>query len=102
MVCLASSALKEGKHAACRMRHRPGQVSGLWHLEPVQRISDRSCNSRAVAACRCCARVNPLPLHTPCPLLQKLIDLQNTRGGRVKLNAIVMPETEYDHPEKGG
>jgi ferritin heavy chain len=32
---------------------------------------------------------------------QKLIDLQNTRGGRVKLNAIVMPETEYDHPEKG-
>lgn len=32
---------------------------------------------------------------------QKLIDLQNTRGGRVKLNAIVMPETEFDHPEKG-
>ena len=34
--------------------------------------------------------------------LQKLIDLQNTRGGRVKLNTMTMPETEFDHPEKGG
>lgn len=43
------------------------------------------------------------PAASPHALLpQKLIDLQNTRGGRVKLNAIVMPETEYDHPEKGG
>jgi ferritin heavy chain len=32
---------------------------------------------------------------------QKLMDYQNTRGGRVKLNAIVVPETEYNHPEKG-
>lgn len=32
---------------------------------------------------------------------QKLIDLQNTRGGRVKLNTMTMPETEFDHPEKG-
>lgn len=32
---------------------------------------------------------------------QLLIDLQNTRGGRVKLNALVPPEMNYDHPEKG-
>ncbi|GAB4817446.1 hypothetical protein N2152v2_004492 [Parachlorella kessleri] len=32
---------------------------------------------------------------------QKLIDFQNTRGGRVRLNAIVMPEMEYNHPDKG-
>lgn len=32
---------------------------------------------------------------------QKLIDFQNTRGGRVKLNAIVMPEMEYNHEDKG-
>ncbi|KAL4438183.1 hypothetical protein ABPG77_010544 [Micractinium sp. CCAP 211/92] len=32
---------------------------------------------------------------------QKLIDLQNTRGGRVRLNSIVMPDSEFDHPEKG-
>ncbi|KAL4448491.1 hypothetical protein ABPG75_005710 [Micractinium tetrahymenae] len=31
----------------------------------------------------------------------QLIDLQNTRGGRVLLNSIVTPDTEYDHPEKG-
>ncbi|KFM27389.1 Ferritin-2, chloroplastic [Auxenochlorella protothecoides] len=32
---------------------------------------------------------------------QYLIDLQNTRGGRVKFNALVPPEANYDHPEKG-
>ena len=37
----------------------------------------------------------------PPPPAQKLIDLQNTRGGRVALQTIAMPEMEYDHPEKG-
>ncbi|XP_078180607.1 ferritin-1, chloroplastic-like [Carex rostrata] len=32
---------------------------------------------------------------------EKLMKYQNTRGGRVKLNSIVMPLTEFDHPEKG-
>lgn len=27
--------------------------------------------------------------------------IQNKRGGRVKLLPIVMPLTEFDHPEKG-
>jgi ferritin heavy chain len=32
---------------------------------------------------------------------EKLMKYQNKRGGRVKLNSIVMPLTEFDHPEKG-
>lgn len=32
---------------------------------------------------------------------QKLMDFQSTRGGRVKLNALVPPESEYAHAEKG-
>ena len=32
---------------------------------------------------------------------QKLIDFQNTRGGRVALKAILPPEREYFHEEKG-
>ncbi|KAL6003111.1 Ferritin-3, chloroplastic [Asimina triloba] len=32
---------------------------------------------------------------------EKLMEYQNKRGGRVKLQSIVMPHTEYDHPEKG-
>ena len=28
--------------------------------------------------------------------------LQNLRGGRVKLQSIMMPEMEFSHPEKGG
>ncbi|PSC70313.1 Ferritin-chloroplastic [Micractinium conductrix] len=32
---------------------------------------------------------------------QKLIDLQNTRGGRVKLGTIMAPVTEFDHEDKG-
>lgn len=32
---------------------------------------------------------------------EKLMQYQNKRGGRVKLNSIVMPLTEFDHPEKG-
>ncbi|XP_058075111.1 ferritin-3, chloroplastic-like [Magnolia sinica] len=31
----------------------------------------------------------------------KLMEYQNKRGGRVKLQSIVMPVTEFDHPEKG-
>ncbi|GAX78828.1 hypothetical protein CEUSTIGMA_g6265.t1 [Chlamydomonas eustigma] len=30
-----------------------------------------------------------------------LMEYQNKRGGRVKLKSIVMPEMEFDHPEKG-
>jgi hypothetical protein len=29
-----------------------------------------------------------------------LMEYQNKRGGRVKLKSIVMPEMEFDHPEK--
>ncbi|RWV80648.1 hypothetical protein GW17_00058043 [Ensete ventricosum] len=32
---------------------------------------------------------------------EKLMKYQNKRGGRVKLLPIVMPLTEFDHPEKG-
>ncbi|XP_074574115.1 ferritin-4, chloroplastic-like [Curcuma longa] len=31
----------------------------------------------------------------------KLMEYQNKRGGRVKLQSIVMPLSEFDHPEKG-
>lgn len=29
------------------------------------------------------------------------LDLQNKRGGKVKLQPMVMPQSEFDHPEKG-
>ncbi|CAL4939567.1 unnamed protein product [Urochloa decumbens] len=32
---------------------------------------------------------------------EKLMKYQNTRGGRVRLQSIVTPLTEFDHPEKG-
>lgn len=32
---------------------------------------------------------------------EKLMSYQNQRGGRVKLQSIVMPVMEFDHPEKG-
>ncbi|KAM7270671.1 hypothetical protein ACFE04_029885 [Oxalis oulophora] len=32
---------------------------------------------------------------------EKLMEYQNKRGGRVKLQSIVMPPSEYDHAEKG-
>ncbi|CAM8949427.1 unnamed protein product [Rhodiola kirilowii] len=32
---------------------------------------------------------------------EKLMEYQNKRGGKVKLNSIVMPLSEFDHPEKG-
>ncbi|KAF8691681.1 hypothetical protein HU200_040066 [Digitaria exilis] len=32
---------------------------------------------------------------------EKLMEYQNKRGGRVKLQSIVTPLTEFDHPEKG-
>ncbi|WOL16605.1 ferritin 2 [Canna indica] len=32
---------------------------------------------------------------------EKLMEYQNKRGGRVKLQSIVMPLSEFDHPEKG-
>eukprot|EP00884_Botryococcus_braunii_P001827 jgi/Botrbrau1/11645/Bobra.168_2s0003.1 len=32
---------------------------------------------------------------------EKLMKFQNLRGGRIKLQSILAPETEYDHPEKG-
>eukprot|EP00898_Chlorokybus_atmophyticus_P000278 jgi/Chlat1/1250/Chrsp115S01661 len=32
---------------------------------------------------------------------ESFIDYQNMRGGRVKLQSIMLPEMEFDHPEKG-
>ncbi|RLM58266.1 hypothetical protein C2845_PM18G13340 [Panicum miliaceum] len=32
---------------------------------------------------------------------EKLMKYHNTRGGRVRLQSIVTPLTEFDHPEKG-
>ncbi|XP_020271611.1 ferritin-4, chloroplastic-like [Asparagus officinalis] len=32
---------------------------------------------------------------------QKFMEYQNKRGGRVKLQSILMPSSEFDHPEKG-
>lgn len=32
---------------------------------------------------------------------EKLMEYQNKRGGKVKLQSIVMPLSEFDHPEKG-
>ncbi|KAM1126285.1 hypothetical protein ACFX2B_040989 [Malus domestica] len=32
---------------------------------------------------------------------EKLMEYQNKRGGRVKLRSILMPVSEFDHPEKG-
>ncbi|XP_008804106.1 ferritin-2, chloroplastic [Phoenix dactylifera] len=32
---------------------------------------------------------------------EKLMEYQNKRGGRVKLQSILMPFSEFDHPEKG-
>jgi ferritin heavy chain len=32
---------------------------------------------------------------------EKLMEYQNKRGGRVRLQSIVTPFTEFDHPEKG-
>ncbi|THU46366.1 hypothetical protein C4D60_Mb09t04180 [Musa balbisiana] len=32
---------------------------------------------------------------------EKLMEYQNMRGGRVKLQSIMMPLNEFDHPEKG-
>ena len=29
------------------------------------------------------------------------MDYQNLRGGKVKLQSIMMPEMEFNHPEKG-
>ena len=34
-------------------------------------------------------------------LTSHALDSQNKRGGRVKLQPLTAPETEYDHPEKG-
>ena len=31
-----------------------------------------------------------------------LMDYQTQRGGRVQLKSIMMPEVEFDHPEKVG
>lgn len=31
-----------------------------------------------------------------------LMDYQNLRGGKVKLQSIMMPEMEFSNPEKGG
>jgi len=33
--------------------------------------------------------------------VELLMDYQNKRGGRVTLRSILMPEVEFDHPEKG-
>ncbi|CAH8270589.1 unnamed protein product [Arabidopsis lyrata] len=30
-----------------------------------------------------------------------LMEYQNKRGGRVKLQPMVLPQSEFDHPEKG-
>ncbi|XP_059597403.1 ferritin-3, chloroplastic isoform X1 [Vitis vinifera] len=32
---------------------------------------------------------------------EKLMEYQNKRGGKVKLQSILMPHSEFDHPEKG-
>lgn len=32
---------------------------------------------------------------------EKLMEYQNVRGGQVKLGGIVVPETEFNHPDKG-
>ena len=34
-------------------------------------------------------------------MVQLLMDYQNLRGGRVKLQPIMMPEADFHHPEKG-
>lgn len=39
-----------------------------------------------------------LTLHPLCP---PRVGAQNLRGGRVKLQSIMMPEMEFSHPEKG-
>jgi ferritin heavy chain len=43
----------------------------------------------------------PLPLPPPQSHAQKLIDFQNTRGGRVKLNALLPTLSEFNHEDKG-
>lgn len=45
---------------------------------------------------RPCERPHERPLFPPLPTLQ------NLRGGRVKLQSIMMPEMEFSHADKGG
>ncbi|CAL9243483.1 unnamed protein product [Arabidopsis halleri] len=33
--------------------------------------------------------------------VELLMEYQNKRGGRVKLQPMVLPQSEFDHPEKG-
>jgi hypothetical protein len=42
-----------------------------------------------------------LHANTCCAVLTGQCACQNKRGGRVRLQSIVTPLTEFDHPEKG-
>lgn len=93
------SSLEERSHAQVGGGGRAGAARG-WQ----RRLSRAALQARA-SSCR--LRPARFPISSSSPflptlsLLQKLIDLQNTRGGRVKLGSIINPETEYEHPEKG-
>ena len=88
-----------GRRAAggARGRRALGGAGGRWGA--VQRASRprRVARSPAMSEVRQrCAHPPARPPHARSP------DLQNLRGGRVKLQSIMMPEMEFSHPEKGG
>lgn len=69
------------------------------------------CRTAAEHRRGCAARTAPTPAYIypnrTALLLQErhhaelLMEYQNVRGGKVKLGTIMMPEMEFDHPEKG-
>ena len=91
-----ATAWRSGRTRRCGRRLEGGGSCGCgW---PCTRCRKNSLLSNFIPC-----PASHLPTHTPPPPLpQKLIDLQNSRGGRVRLAAITQPESEYDHPEKGG
>lgn len=96
----ATPPWRSGSTRRCR-GCAPDQLSLLVAAALTQRCAFLAIAGPAGNTClSSSSRVSELQFDCP-PLPQKLIDLQNTRGGRVRLNAIVMPETEYDHPDKG-
>lgn len=103
------SSLEEREHAQARAaarqlaapaRHHPRRLPMLRLPAAVLAAAAQALPSAALQPATSQPPSQP-PSPLPPSLRQKLIDLQNTRGGRVRLNAIVMPETEYDHPDKG-
>jgi hypothetical protein len=78
----------------------PAKMPSLTKMIECRQASFGSPTNCGLPYLACCAKTLPVP-SLEVALHGGTSALQNTRGGRVKLNAIVMPEMEYNHPEKG-